>query len=445
MKIRNAGILMINNVTLFNGVFLFNLARRHIRLISKFFFISCVVLGMEGCESTLDIAGREHKVVTEKWIELSKYAESNIESFGVTITAQLAISIDNKFKLNNFKINTLSTKQDINLLAPNFDNKYICSPMCYQLIEYVNFSGESGVTLLTNYFDRHEFELFKFYGDIQLLNKQLVKLTQHDELLLKNYLTLLAYQGASFESAKEFIQFLTTALTKKSLEIFAENPDDLFSLMLKSYKVIYGVQGMGSNNEQNEWTTDISKEQNEWTTDISKEQNEWTSDINKEQNEWTSDINIEQNEWADITREQDEWTISTEILDIAMLSQSNLQPEALWLNESPIQKKSAEGNETNNNINPDADLYSWQAAKALPILVGNNVCSYKESYFGVVEAISFDKITVNILGQAKIINEGMIYPANEGELFTMNENVYFSPLTEKKFFKKSDVASCSLE
>jgi hypothetical protein len=412
MKIRNASILMINNVTLFNGVFLFNLAKRHIRLTSKFLFISCVVLGMEGCQSTLDVAGGEHKVVTEKWMELSKYAESNIESFGVTITAQLEISIDNKFKLNNFKINTLSTKQDINLLAPNFDNKYICSPMCYQLIEYVNFSGENGATLLTNYFDRHEFELFKFYGDIQLLNKQLVKLAQHDELLLKNYLTLLAYQGASFESAKELIQFLTTALTKKALESFAENPDDLFSLMLKSYKVIYKVQGMGSSNEQDEWTTDVS---------------------------------IEQNEWADVTREQDEWTISTEILEIAMLSESNLQPEALWLNEAPIQKKSTEGNETNNNITPDADLYSWQAAKALPILVGNNVCSYKESYFGVVEAISFDKITVNILGQAKIINEGIVYPANEGELFTMNENLYFSPLTEKKFFKKSDVASCSLE
>jgi hypothetical protein len=387
-------------------------------------------LGIFGCQSTLDVAGGEHKTVAEKWLELSKYAESSIDNYGVIVTARLATTVDKKFKLTHFKINNSPSRQDINLLAPNFEHKYICSPVCSQLIEYVSFSGDDGTTLLTNYFDRHEFELFKFYGDIQLLNKQLVKLAKYDQLLLKSYLTSLAYQETSFESAKEFIQFLTTALTLSSLEHFEDNPEDLLSHFLKSYQAIRGSQWRGVSQEQDEWS-DITKEQDKWSV-ITKELNEWSA------------ITKEQEQWADISQEQDEWTISTDIPELAWSTDPNSLPEAIWLQEKAGQTFSTDGIKSTNNISDDEQL-SWQSAKASPIKVGYNVCSYKGSFFGLVSAISSDKVMVNVLGQAKIIIEGIVYPARDGDLFTMNEDLYFSPLSEKKQFEKSDIASCRLE
>lgn len=350
----------------------------------------------------------------------------------------MAITADNKFKLTHYKISKDPSKQDIDLLVPNFEHKYICSPVCYQLIEYINFSGEDGNTLLTNYFDRHEFELFKFYGDIQLLNKQLAKLAEHDQRLLKSYLTALSYQSTSFESAKEFIQFLTTSLTSSSLESFKDNPEDLFSPFLNDYQVIADNQWNIINREQGEWT-DISKEQDKWTSvskeyewaDVNKEQDEW-ADVNKEQDKWAS-VTKERDEWTEISKEQGEWTTSTEIPELIWSNKPTLLPEALWLKET-IDKKESDNNQL-----------SWQSSKASPIKVGHNVCSYKENFFGLVVAVSSDKVIVNLLGQAKIINEGIVYPASEGDLFTMNENLYFSPLAEKRTFERSDVASCILE
>ena|GEM_PF-4220972 len=430
-------------------------------IICTAFFILCFLLVLTGCQSTLDVAGEEHKTVTDKWKELSKYAESNIEDYGITINARLAISADQKFKLTHFKLSSRQSRQDINLLSPNFEHKYICSPKCYQLIEYFNLSGEDGTTLLTNYFDRHEFELFKFYGDIQLLNKQLAKLAVHDQRLLKSYLTSLAYQRISFESANDFILFLTTSLTVSALESFSENPEDLFSNFLKNYQSVNGGQWTGDRTEHDDWTS-VSKEQNEWTgiimennewTNITDEQKKWaiTTDeqdkwtgVSQEQSAW-ADVSEEQSEWTEVNKEHNGWTASSELPEKTWSAKLTVLPEALWMKEASDQKNSKVDGEPTGKEGLNNDQLAWQSAKASPILIGHNVCSYRESYFGVVVALSFDTVTVNLLGQAKVIREGVVYPAEQGDLFTLNENLYFSPITEKRTFDKADLASCILE
>jgi hypothetical protein len=440
--------------------FSLNPTNKVLHFLSASLLIVLLLLG-GGCQSSLDIAGDEHKTVTEKWRALSKYAESSIENYDVTISARLAISTDKRFKLTHFKISSGSNKQDINLLTPNFENKYICSPLCYQLIEYVNFSGESGTTLLTSYFDRHEFELFKFYGDIQLLNKQLAKLAKHDQALLNSYLKSMAYQSVSFDTAKGFIQFLTEALTIPSLKSFADNPQDLLSHYLKKHQVKNASRWNTADAERYEWT-DISKEQNEWSADNreqsewsaktqeqnewsanSQEQNEWST-YSQEQNEW-SDIDEEKNEWASATQEQNEWTMLNKMPERVWLNESDSFSEAPWLKQLPKESAAKDGVESVTNDQTGNDLLTWGSAKASLIKIGHNVCSYQGSFFGVVTAISFDKVTVNVLGQAKRIIEGIIYPANDGDLFSMNENLYFTPLSERKSFERSNVASCLLE
>jgi hypothetical protein len=403
--------------------------------------MSCFLLAGFGCQSTLDIAGGEHKTVSEKWRALSNYAESNIGNYGITITARLAIGEDENFKLTHFKITNKPSRQDIDLLTPNFENKYICSPTCYQLIEYFNFSGQDGTTLLTNYFDRHEFELFKFYGDIQLLNNQLVKLANHDQRLLQSYLTSLAHQSTSFERAKEFTQFLNTILTLAALDNFADNPEEIFSHFLKNYQITNENQWKKVNTEQDGWTGE-NTEQNEWTGE-NTEQDGWTGS-NTEQDGWTVS-NTEQDGWTGSNTEQDHWTASTETPEVAWSSETTISPETIWLKELPEQTHSTDNIVLASNQPPDNPLLSWQSARAYPIKVGDNVCSYQESLFGIVAEISVNQVIVNLLGQAKRINEGIVYPAEQGDLFAINENVYFSPLTKKKSFEKHEIARCSLE
>lgn len=428
---------------------MFNLAKNYSCASSQLCFVFLCCFIVFGCQSRLDVAGGEHKVVTEKWMELSKYAESNLDDYDVTITARLAIKENKKFKLTHFKVNTLPTRQDINLLAPSFDNKYICSPLCFQLIEYVNGLGENGSTLLTNYFDRHEFELFKFYGDIQLLNKQITKLAKYDQRLLKSYLTSLAHQGASFELAKEFVQFLTAALTISAMENFKDNPEILFSHILKNNQIF-----TDTSKEQHKWTTN-NKEVIDWVNDF-QELNEWT-DITTEQANWEdiSKVSAEGNEWVNVSNEQvswamankekDGWLISTAVPELIWSNKGAQQPEALWLKDTILQNTSTDDINSSATSTPQENDLSWQTARTFPIKVGHNVCSYQESYFGVVVEILAEKVIVNLLGQAKVINEGVIYPADAGGLFTISDNLYFSPLTGKKSLNTSDVASCSLE
>jgi len=417
--------------TSLNGGALFNSTKKYNHIVSRAVFISCCLLTGVGCESTLDIAGGEHKTVTDKWRALSTYAESNIENYGVTITARLAVDANNNFKLTHFKISNQPSKQDINLLAPNFEDKYICSPVCYQLLEYVNFTGKNGTTLLTNYFDRHEFELFKFYGDVQLLNKEIAKLARHDQQLFKSYLISLAHQGTSFEVAKEFTQFLTSTLTLPTLENFANNPEEVFSHFLKNYQIKNKKQWNKVNSEQDGWTG------------VNTEQNEWTG-INTEQEQWTG-VNTEQNDWTGVSTEQEQWTASTEGPESAWSNETTVYPEATWLREVSIQAPLIDSIKTTNDQSLDESQLSWQLAQTYPIEIGQNVCSYQDNFFGVVTAISFDQVAVNLLGQAKRINEGIVAPAEKGDLFTLTDNLYFLPLTDKKSFKKSDVASCALE
>ncbi|MDX2367783.1 MAG: hypothetical protein QNK36_05185 [Colwellia sp.] len=362
-------------------------------LINLLFIFS--LFGLAGCQTPLDVAGDKHKTTAEKWYALATYTESDLVKYGVTITAQFDVDFTQTpqtFKLTGFKIENDKNRRKINLLRPSFEHRYVCTPICYQLLEYVSFSGESGDTLLSNFFSEHEFELFQFYGDMVILNDKLTKLADRNKLLLSSYLNSLASKNLSFNTTKEFISYLDKVISFSEFEYFINNPSDIYSDFLQNQKISPSQQRLNAFN-----------------------------------------------------KEQEGWTTSTEIPVITWTNSPTLLPEAIWLKEISVQNSHTDGIPTTKNQSSDKNQLSWQSAKATPIKVGQNVCSYQESFFGVVTAIYFDNVMVNILGQAKRINEGIVYPAEKGDLFTMNEEVYFLPLTEKRSFEKSDVASCALE
>jgi len=378
----------------------------------KVLFLVFLYFCLVGCQSSqLNSAGEEHKTVAEKWYALANYAKSGVLQYGVTVTAQLHVEIKNQqqiFKLSNFKINQKENRQDINLLAPSFTHKYICNPVCYQLLEYVNASGHDGATLLSNYFSKHEFELFKFYGDMAILNDPLSKLADKNRSLLISYLYALSVQDLSFNSSKEFNVFLAEAFTLESFERYIEDPS-AFEKQVASAPVF------SSEFLKNHLITP----DDQWSESLNDNLGDGLNDgLNEEQNGWLTDA------------------LSPELQIDTYLP----LPLDTWSTAGVV-----DGVEYYQQQSTDEGALSWRAAKAMPILVGQNVCSYQGGFFGVVSSVVRDKVSVALLGQAKLVQDGAIYPVGKGALFNSSAELYFLPEQGEKIFVKADVARCYFE
>jgi len=374
----------------------------------KVLFLVFLYFYLVGCQSSqLNSAGEEHKTVAEKWYALANYAKSGVLQYGVTVTAQLHVEVKNQqqiFKLTNFKFNQKESRQDINLLAPSFTHKYICSPVCYQLLEYVNASGHDGATLLSNYFSKHEFELFKFYGDMSILNDPLSKLADKNRSLLISYLHALSVQDLSFNSSKEFNVFLAEAFTLESFERYIEDPSALENYVASP--PVFSSEFLKNH---------LITPDDQWSEGL----NEGISDgLNKEQNDWLVDA------------------LSPELLIDTYLP----LPLDTWLTAGVV-----DGVEYFQQQSTDENILSWQAAKAVPLIIGQNVCSYQDGFFGVVSSVEQGKVSVDLLGQAKLVQDGAIYPVGKGALFNSNSELYFLPEQGNKTFTKTDVATCYFE
>ncbi|MFT5852082.1 MAG: hypothetical protein ACI87J_002058 [Colwellia sp.] len=198
----------------------------------KHFYNIVIIALLFGCQTPIENAGSEHKLVGEKWSALSGYAKSHLTSFDLTISARLAITPsigNNQFKLTDFKLSKNTNVFNIDLLMPKFEHKYICMPECMQLIEYNKKSTSDGQTALSSYFEKYEFELFKFYGDLYILNKQIELINNKYNGTLVVYLNWLNDQNYSFTSLNDFFSFLTTSLTISEIDKFISEPSRLYS------------------------------------------------------------------------------------------------------------------------------------------------------------------------------------------------------------------------
>jgi hypothetical protein len=431
------------------------------------------MLVLISCQTALQIAGSDHKLVAAKWNALAEYAQSNIVAYGVTVSARLVIERqDDKevFKLDSIKFSTDVSVREFNLLTPSFEHKYICLPQCFQLLEYVNFNGESGATLLVDFFNQHEFELFQFYGDLVILSNSLRDLAAKDQPLLKAYLRSLALKNQQFDSTKTFISFLEEMLTEKALAEFLENPDVPMSVFIKNYQV--------APNEQ--WTNDVNLEVAEYMNqDEPAPEQQWLSAA-----ELSPEIfEVTQGEFLPappLLAPEQQWLNATDLSpEILEVTQGESQPvpslfaaEQQWLNAAELSPKMLDVNK--DETEPDRTLlapeqkwlsavempsemalftlalYSdasllWEEAQQLPIVVGQNFCSYQENLFGVVKSLSDNTVEVSLLGQAKIINDGLIKNLPRGGLFNLNIELSFLPMTGNKVFNKTEIATCFLE
>jgi hypothetical protein len=176
--------------------------------------------------------GEAHKLVFDKWQSLANYAAGPLLSTKLVLVAKLdLVSIDDEqqFKLSAIKLAKKETYFDINLLHPSFEYKYICNPQCIQLTEFLSNDKNFGNTLLDNYFSKHEFELFKFYGAIALLNDRFLAMQQANPNRVSVYLDWLVKQDKEFATVKEFSQYLVQAVSDEGFLTFINEPLNFYA------------------------------------------------------------------------------------------------------------------------------------------------------------------------------------------------------------------------
>jgi hypothetical protein len=365
------------------------------------------------CQTPIESAGSDHRIVTEKWYELSKYAESQLKNHDVTITAKLAINKLGEYKLSDIRLNTKETPFNIDLLAPNFNSKYICSPMCVQLVEYTNSSDVSGYTLLTSYFDQHEYQLYKFYGEIMLLNNQIKQLELINPNLFSDYLNVISKQEKSFNIPSKFIEYLRTSLSPQSFLKYLDSPiDPMISEV--SFQEKETADWKNETNEEAPWLASQRVIKNNSTGQSTLSNNNITPDsLWKLQN----------------LTEKDEY----------------LTPNSLWLTKTLTEDEKiniASIKVTNSQFNVKSGNV-WEDIRYIKIKKNDTVCSYAESMFGQVVQIQENIIKVLVIGQAKKSTDNIISNVPKGFLFKLEQNINFAPLYGYKDFQRSNIALCT--
>jgi len=367
-------------------------------LINSLFYLSmCSFIFMTGCSTPIKQAGKEHATSIAKWNELARYAESKFKDYPIAITAQLALlnsETGYAYQLKNIQLSKKENSYNINLLAPDFEHKYICNPICYQLLEYVENSPTHGSTLLNEYFALHEFELFSFYGELFKMNDRLERLTSINTSQLNNYFHYLHYEKRRFQTLDSFAKYLSENLTEEKYQAFLDDPNAK-TIRQKASQV-----------------SSLFKQPPEANSTWSYPSENTTPEMQL----WQHLNDIEKNNWTQFP-ESNDWQLS------------DFKPKHFT--------KTSSGNHVHG---------AWLMAKNIDVQPNNYVCSYSDNKFGRVSKMSDSNIQVELIGQAKLLQDGILYDLEEGALFNgANQAITFLPLQGSQSFSRLNIAMCQPE
>lgn len=335
-----------------------------------------------GCQSSIDLAGEHHALVFNKWRSLYAYAAGDLVNRQLIVVAKLGIDIESDirmFKLTDIRLAQQEKNTDINLLQPTFEHKYICIPICMQLAEFYSGQGSNNETLLTEYFSKHEYELFKFYGEISLLNDQLISLKNINDTHITTYLTWLAMENKSFDTLPTFVSYLKTSLSVDNYIAFINDAARVYSLVITPEVTEGGlIDNIGVPHESLLW---------------------------------------------------------------AQLNETAVPHESLiW---TPVNDTELMNGLGLNNNQEKNELY-WKEIRKKPVNIGDTVCIFENNSFGVISEINGASVTVNLVGIMEIVVDGLPAEAKAGEIFFLDENHIFLPMSVTKKYQVEEVASCNI-
>jgi hypothetical protein len=191
------------------------------------FKYACVLYGvlLFGCQSGIKQIGQEHAEEVLKWQELARYAGNELKYLGLTVTAGVQVNQGlegTTYSIVKVQLNQNADHREIDLLSPEFAEKFACGTDCQKLGLYdSNFVEQK--TQLTSFFFSEEGRFFEFYGRLTRLNETLAFYRASSPDILDKYLTLMLNRKLVFDSLAEFIDDLETHISEDKLLAFSRN------------------------------------------------------------------------------------------------------------------------------------------------------------------------------------------------------------------------------
>jgi len=353
-----------------------------------------VTLVIVGCQSKLDQIGQEHAKEVVKWQELARYAGNELKYLGLTITAGVQITQSPEeitYSIINVQLNHDADHTEVDLLSPEFAEKFACGVECEKLGLYdSNFAKQQ--TQLTSFFSKEEGNFFEFYGRLTRLNVILANYRASSPEILKKYLNLMLNRKLVFNSLSEFFDHLDRHVTEDKLLAFSRSGfispvEDRLSSTFKDDLISNLPPNWGINDMQ----VNVSR----------------TPDDNWDLNAIMPDDNWDSNTFT---------------------------PDDLFYNRLLDKMPTA----TVIRLN-------WEQAKQSTIQIGSIACSFSDNSFGVVKQLETNQATLEVIAQARVEIDGMkLYP-QPGYLFTAPDSFYFVKAKPKETYPLSDIAPCNIE
>lgn len=364
--------------------------------------ITCFLLA--SCQSNQQIAGSQHKLVVDKWRALSQYAYGVLNRYEISFGARLSVNkndVEHPLELGEFTLLHKTSASQIDLLAPSFEKKLLCDPQCSLITEYVTNSAVNS-TKLTQQFDKDEFKLFKFYGDLVLLEETFSSLEQLDSHLFPQYLHWLILQNARFDSLIELSDYLNVNLSEQAFTEFINDPSKVYSLLEldKSFDLI----------------TPESQKNNEL--------------VNLEPE---AALIVDEN-WQDISEIDEAFAFETLVFD-------ENYTETDYLAEKWPESAVRDDGIVATLISKTLD---WGQLKTIDIEIGDQVCSFNENYFGFVTDVTGQEYSTYVIGEMQTENDNVLTNLPSGSAFTQPNEIKFKVIKASMVLNDNNIAPCKI-
>lgn len=377
-----------------------------------------LTLGFAGCQSNLEKIGQEHATEVIKWQKLAEYAGNELKPLGLTITAGVQINSKDttlSYSLINVQLNTDANNTEVDLLSPEFAEKFACNAECQNLGLY-DSNFETPKTQLASFFFTEEGRFFEFYGKLAQLNELLAFYRASSSEILKKYLTLMLNRKMKFNSLSAFMQYLESHITEDNLLAFSKSG---FISPVKDHLSPSFVEDLYVNIPID--SKDIKSAENAFTT-----ANETSTSADKN---WATSDN-------DVKMPNDGWSSPDNELD---------RPNINWITSIQTADELLKNSSVEDNTSEFVINANWKRAKQHNIQVGSIVCSFSDNSLGLVKEIDSDSVTLDVIAQARLLVDGMnLYPQS-GYLFTTVESFNFVKGESNEVYPLSDIAVCSMK
>jgi hypothetical protein len=335
-----------------------------------------------------------------KWQELARYAGNELKHQGLTVTAGVQVSQSSEgtsYSIVKVQLNSSANYTEIDLLSPKLAEKFACDEDCQKLGLYdSNFAKQE--TQLSSFFFEEEGRFFDFYGRLTRLNYILADYRASSPDILNKYLKLMLNRKLTFNSLSEFIDNLEEQITEEKLIAFSRSgfispvEDRLSSTFIDDVKANLPI--------------------------------EWDTNLNHDK--------VHDENWS-LTPSTPDKLFYTGVTPDELVYTGTTPDELFYAN---LKRRSTNFPDITSN---------WDQLKQDPIEVGSIVCSFSDNSFGVIKTIEADLVTLDVIGQARELVDGMKLYHEPGYLFTSAESFYFVNGSTNQTYVLSDLAACNVD